>query len=78
MSWQIAARMPGIFDAAIEAPTPEPQTRTRPLRVVAADRHADVAGGIGVVDAMRVRVDTEIDDLVARLPHGLDHRLPGA
>ena len=36
-SWQIAARIPGIFDAAIDAPTPEPQTSTprsaRPERI---------------------------------------------
>ena len=39
-SWQIAARMPGILQAAIEAPTPDPQTRTprsaRPSRIASA------------------------------------------
>ena len=68
-SWQIAARIPGIFEAAIDAPTPEPQTSTprsaRPPRIAAAD----VAREVGVVDAHGVGLDAEVDDLVAR---GLD------
>ena len=49
-SWQIAARIPGIFDAAIDAPTPDPQTSTprsaRPPRIA-----PDLAREVGIVDA---------------------------
>ena len=67
--------MPGIFEAAIEAPTPEPHTKHAAVGLAAADRHAELERLVGVVDANRVGVGAEVDDDVAgsldRLEHGL-------
>ena len=44
VSWQIAARMPGILLAATDAPTPDPQIRmprsARPSRTASPSRWA--------------------------------------
>ena len=44
VSWQIAARMPRILLAAIDAPTPDPQTRiprsARPSRIAMSSARA--------------------------------------
>ena len=52
------------MQAATAAPTPEPQTSTPRSASAVADRVADLARLVGVVDAHRVRVGAEIDDVV--------------
>ena len=43
------------------------------LRFVTANRHADIARAVGVVDPLPIAVDPEVDDLVTRLADSVDH-----
>ena len=56
--------MPVILQAATDAPTPEPQTRTPRSARPSLDRLAELARLVGVVDPHRVGVGAEVDHLV--------------
>ena len=66
VSWQIAARIPASLQAATEAPTPEPQTRTP--RSASPERIASPSSLclVGVVDPDAPVVGSEVDGLVAQ------------
>ena len=68
------ARAPFTLLAAIDAPTPLPQTRTPAVRV--AHHHALSHGlrEVRVVVSGIVGVGAEVDDLVAETPQQLDKR----
>ena len=61
--------MPGILDAAIDAPTPEPQTKTPRCAPARPGSPRDRLREVGVVDANGVGVHAEVQRLV---PEALD------
>ena len=75
-SWQIAARIPATLQAAIDAPTPEPQTRTPRSAAPARIASPMLLRLVGVVDLRLGRVGAEVDRLVARAHDLLEHALP--
>ena len=70
--------MPEILVAAIDAPTPEPQTRTPRSRSVVPDRRGDRLRDVGVVDANRVGVHAEVESLVPEALDGAEDRVAEA
>ena len=76
MSWQIAARMPGIFAAATEAPTPDPQIEDAAIRIAVEDRAAELERLVGIVDPRLGPVGPEVDRFVAERGEILEHALP--
>ena len=65
-SWQIAARIPASLQAATEAPTPEPQTKTPRSASPSENGLADLARLVRIVDPGRIRVGTQVDARSAR------------
>ena len=76
MSWQIAARIPGIFAAATEAPTPEPQIRMPRSASPVEDRAAELERLVRIVDPRLGLVGSEVDRFVAERGEILEHALP--